>query len=79
MKDAIVVAYYLDSTAPYGISTRSYFPFKNDIYNQRFDKAEDAIKLAEEIVFKWVQSLFEIPEPNTILIGNANQLEKSDK
>ncbi len=75
MKDAIIVAYYLGkglSKNYYSISPRSYFPFKNEIYELKFDKAEEAIKLGEKIVVAWVQSLFEIPEQTYKMI-------KSDK
>ncbi len=75
LKNAIIIAYYYPDKnsvdSYYSISPRSFFPFKNKYYDQRFTNAAEPMALAEKIIRSWVESLFE-PE-NKVTIKQINE------
>jgi hypothetical protein len=52
MKKAVVIRKSLEGSG-YFISTGSYYPFKNEVYNARFDRIDNAMELASEIIGSW--------------------------
>lgn len=52
---AITLVLYSDG---YGISPRSYFPFKKKQYGKRFDNIYDASIYSVDCIKNWVQSIF---------------------
>lgn len=73
MKNAAIVAYYFGKKVGeddyFSISPRSFFPFKKQYYDLRFNDATDAMKLAERLIKEWVASLFKPEEKKQLLNG----------
>lgn len=58
MKKAVVVRLSI-SKQKYFIANSSYFPFTNEIYDARYDTLEEAVKVANNVIVKWLGETYE--------------------